>query len=125
MQQAQEQLLRAQSNAARVAKARARMEVETLRISQRIEIVSGVHVPCCTCQLIDTRAQVTDPPDRHPATRCSQLNNMCTQATLLAGSAINMLGGEALETLDASTSSWMQQLVQQMYVGAGALALVQ
>ena len=66
MQDAQQQLLAVQSQAAQVAKAKARMEVETLRISQRIEI----------------------------------LNNISTQATLLAGSSITFLGGEALETVD-------------------------
>lgn len=42
MQDAQQQLLAVQSQAAQVAKAKARMEVETLRISQRIEILNNI-----------------------------------------------------------------------------------
>jgi len=89
MQDAQQQLLNAQSEAARVAKAKAMMEVETLRISQRIEI----------------------------------LNNISTQATLLAGSSIAFLGGEALETVDDYES--VHHIIGKfVYVGSGACALV-
>ena len=72
MVDAQSQLLAVQSEAAQVAKAKARMEVETIRIAQRIEI----------------------------------LNNISTQATLLAGSSIAFLSGEALETVD-DHESWL------------------
>jgi len=89
MQDAQQQLLNAQSEAARVAKAKAMMEVETLRISQRIEI----------------------------------LNNISTQATLLAGSSIAFLGGEALETVD-DYESIFHIITRFVYVGSGASALV-
>ena len=63
MQDAQQQLMAAHTESAQVAKAKAMMEVETLRISQRIEI----------------------------------LNNVGTQATLLAGAAIAFLGGDTIE----------------------------
>lgn len=89
MQDAQQQLLAAQSQAAHVAKAKAMMEVETLRIAQRIEI----------------------------------LNNISTQATLLAGSSITFLGGEALETVD-DFETWGHVVGKFVYVGSGALALV-
>jgi hypothetical protein len=89
MQDAQQQLLAAQSEAAHVAKAKAMMEVETLRIAQRIEI----------------------------------LNNMMTQATLLAGSSITFLGGEALETVDDYETT-LHHAARFIYVGSGALALV-
>ena len=88
MQDAQQQLLAAQTEAARVHKARTMMEVETLRISQRIEI----------------------------------LNNISTQATLLAGSSIAFLGGEALETVD-DHETWLHIIGKFLYVAAGALAL--
>ena len=65
------------------------MEVETLRINQRIEI----------------------------------LNNVGTQATLLAGSSIGFLGGEALETVDDS-EYWLHIVAKFIYVGAASLALV-
>jgi uncharacterized membrane protein YgcG len=89
MQDAQEQLLKAQSNAARVAKAKAKMEIETLRISQRIEI----------------------------------LNNISTQATLLAGSGIAALAGESLETLDENPHL-ITVIGNLVYVCSGALATV-
>ena len=88
MQDAQEQLLQAQSQAARVARAKAKMEVETLRISQRIEI----------------------------------LNNVSTQATLLAGSALSALGGEAIEVLE-DDRKLLTEVFNMLYVGSGALAL--
>ena len=88
MQDAQQQLLNAQSEAARVQKAKTMMDVETLRISQRIEI----------------------------------LNNISTQATLLAGSSIAFLGGEALETVD-DHETFFHILGKFVYVGAGSLAL--
>ena len=65
------------------------MDVETLRISQRIEI----------------------------------LNNISTQATLLAGSSIAFLGGEALETVD-DHENWTHIFGRIFYVAAGSLALV-
>jgi len=89
MQDAQQQLMAAQTEGAQVARAKAMMEVETLRISQRIEI----------------------------------LNNLGTQATLLAGSAIAFLGGESLETVDELTSVFTK-VGHLIYVGSGALALV-
>jgi hypothetical protein len=91
MQDAQKQLLAAQSEAAQIAKAKARMEVETLRIQQRIEI----------------------------------LNNISTQATLLAGSSIAFLGGEALETVDDKFFFlYLATCGKFLYVGSGALALI-
>jgi len=89
MQDAQQQLMAAQSEGAQVAKAKAMMEVETLRISQRIEI----------------------------------LNNISTQATLLAGSALAFLGGESLETVDEYTTT-STRIGHLLFVGSGALALV-
>ena len=89
MLDAQSQLLSVQSEAAQVAKAKARMEVETMRIAQRIEI----------------------------------LNNISTQATLLAGSSIAFLGGEALETVD-DHETWLHLVVKFVYVGSGALAMI-
>ena len=85
MLDAQSQLLSVQSEAAQVAKAKARMEVETMRIAQRIEI----------------------------------LNNISTQATLLAGSSIAFLGGEALETVD-DHETWLHLVVKFVYVGSGS-----
>ena len=89
MQDAQSQLLAVQSEAAQVQKAKAMMDVESMRISQRIEI----------------------------------LNNVATQATLLAGSSIAFLGGEALETVDDHDTMW-HIFLRICYVGCGALALV-
>ena len=89
MQDAQHQLLTAQSESASIAKAKAMMEVETLRINQRIDI----------------------------------LNNVGTQATLLAGSSIGFLGGEALETVD-DYETWLHVVGKFIYIGSGALALV-
>lgn len=89
MQDAQQQLLNAQSEAARVQKAKTMMDVETLRIGQRIEI----------------------------------LNNISTQATLLAGSSIAFLSGEALETVD-DEEHWSHAFGRVLYVLSGSLALV-
>ena len=89
MQDAQQQLLTAQSESASIAKAKAMMEVETLRINQRIEI----------------------------------LNNVATQATLLAGSSIGFLGGEALETVD-DYEAVVHRIGKIIYASAGALALL-
>ncbi|KOO27514.1 hypothetical protein Ctob_009314 [Chrysochromulina tobinii] len=92
MQDAQQQLLTAQTESASIAKAKAMMEVETLRIDQRIEI----------------------------------LNNIATQATLLAGSSISFLGGESLESVDDVMDLYtiLHNTIKFMYVGSGALALV-
>lgn len=89
MQDAQQQLLTAQSESASIAKAKAMMEVETLRINQRIDI----------------------------------LNNIGTQATLLAAASIGFLGGESLETVD-DYETWFHIIGKFLYVGSGALALV-
>ena len=89
MQDAQSQLLAVQSEAAQVQKAKAMMDVETMRIAQRIEI----------------------------------LNNIATQATLLAGSSIAFLGGEALETVDDAYTSW-HKFLKILYAANGALALI-
>ena len=89
MQDAQQQLLTAQSESASIAKAKAMMEVETMRINQRIEI----------------------------------LNNVGTQATLLASASIAFLGGEALETVDEFETIF-HRFTRGCYVGAGAISLV-